>query len=89
MSQNKYYWGVVVEVLSEWSGYEPEEVHDLMKERFLAPREVELPDGLKSALYPSTRALTIEQFSSYVNRVAEWAAKQGCHIPEAHEVLDA
>lgn len=35
---NNYYWGVIVEVLSEHTGYTPDEIHDYCKRHFL-PRE--------------------------------------------------
>ena len=33
--QSKYYWGVIVEMISQHTGYTPEEVHELLKQRFL------------------------------------------------------
>lgn len=34
--QNKYYWGVVLEIISEYTGYSPEEVHEMMRAKFLS-----------------------------------------------------
>jgi hypothetical protein len=31
LSQNSYYWGIVVAMLAEAAGYSPEEMHDALK----------------------------------------------------------
>ena len=86
MSQNRYYWGVVLATLSEWSGHEPEELHDYLKQKFLTPSDDELPNGTVIRVYPSTTTLTIEEFGAYVDRVVRWAADQGVYVPSADEV---
>ena len=88
MSQNRYYWGVILATLSEWSGHEPEEFHDFFKESWLHPVTRELPNGNEMTAIPTTTALTVEQFSEYVDRVVRWAAEQGVHVPDANEVTD-
>lgn len=89
MSQNKYYWGVVLQVLSEWSGHEPEELHDYFKTQFLEECDRDLPGGTRISVHPSTRALEVEEFSAYVERVKRWAAGERVYIPDPNEVLDA
>jgi hypothetical protein len=68
--QNRYYWGVVVAMLSEYTGYEHEEMHDALKLLFLrkpahAPG---LPDTLRS-----TSDLSTKEFEDYLERVRRWA----------------
>lgn len=68
--QNRYYWGVVVALLSEYTGYEHEEMHDALKLLFLrkpahAPG---LPDTLRS-----TSDLSTKEFEDYLERVRRWA----------------
>ncbi len=80
--QNRYYWGCVIKTLSEWSGYEPEEMHEALKAEFLA-----LPDiktGLRIA--HSTAQMDTAQFSEYVEQVRRWAAGHGVVIPDAGAV---
>lgn len=31
---NRYYWGVILAILSEDTGYEPDELHEYFKKRF-------------------------------------------------------
>lgn len=86
MSQNRYLWGVCYPTLSEWSGHDPEELHEHLKDRFLEREQRELPNGTVMVIHPTTRTLTVEQFSAYVDRVVRWAAEQGVRIPDANEV---
>jgi hypothetical protein len=86
MSQNKYYWGVVLATLSEWSGHEPEELHEHFKRALLEPCEDQLPSGQKITTWPSTTTLTVQAFTRYVDQIAKWASEQGVYIPSADEV---
>jgi hypothetical protein len=86
MSQNRYYWGVVLATLAEWSGHTAEELHGFLRDEFLTPREKKLPSG-QSISYPvSTTTLTVHEFTAYIDQVMRWAAEQGVYIPEASEV---
>ena len=87
MSQNRYYWGVVLATLAEWSGHDPEELHDHLK-GFLGQEAHELPSGERIRFHPSTTDLTIEEFSAYVDKVIQWAGEQGVRIPGPDEVTD-
>ena len=86
ISQNSYLWGVVYATLAEWSGHEPEEIHEALKELFLGQTPREFPSGDKLMVRPSTTSLTVEEFSGYVDKINRWAAERGCFIPSAEEV---
>ena len=84
LPQNAYYWGVVIPLLSEYFGYESEEMHDEMKLKFYP-----LPSKLdpKKIIGGSTTRLSVDDFlngeGSYVNRIRRWAAMEyGIHIPD-------
>ena len=80
--QNKYYWGVVIKLLSDWAGYEPEEMHESLKDRFLA-----MPDartGLR--ISHSTTKMTTNEFSEYIETVKRFAAENGINIPEPGQI---
>ncbi|MFH2074566.1 MAG: hypothetical protein ABIJ57_04345, partial [Pseudomonadota bacterium] len=81
--QNRYYWGVVVSILADHFGYEPEELHEEMKLMF---------NPIQSKIDPSrtiggstTKMSTVEFFSdedSYVERICRWSATEhGVYIP--------
>jgi hypothetical protein len=83
LDQNAYYWGVVVPILADHFGYEPEELHEEMKYLF---------NPIQSKLDPSrniggstAKMSTVEFYSdesSYVERICRWSASEhGLYIP--------
>lgn len=79
--QNRYYWGVVVEILSEHIGFSPEEMHEILKHKFLNPFE---KMGYK--IYPNTTQLTTVEFKNYIEKIQRWAAQElQCVIPDPNE----
>lgn len=86
LKANAYLWGVVYAALADWSGHEPEEIHDAMRAMFLPTRELGLPDGRTAAALTSTAGLDSEAFGSYVEKVKRFGAEQGLHIPDPNEV---
>lgn len=80
---NRYYWSVVVALVAEYCGYEPEEAHDALKLMFLTDHTADGP----LPLVKSTAKLTQSEFSDYIERVKRWAATDlGVVIPEANEI---
>jgi hypothetical protein len=83
LNQNSYYWGVVIEMLSEASGYEPEEMHDALKERFLRIHAYTALPTVRS-----TTDLTTVEFEEYMRQCRQLSAEMfGLYIPEPNEVL--
>lgn len=81
--QNAYYWGVVLELLSDWSGYAPEEVHEALKAKFLGSF-----DSSKGLLISnSTSDLDTAEYEAYLANVRKWAEGQGLFIPLPNEKL--
>jgi hypothetical protein len=78
---NAYLWGCVYKLLAEFCGYEPEELHDAMKMKFLRIHEdTDLPS------IRSTAKLNTVEFAEYVEQVRRLAAEMGCYIPDPGEV---
>ena len=73
-AENNYYWGVVVEVLGEFFGYDQEDMHELLKLQHnskilnVKGKEVRIPQ--------STARLNIQQFEDYCERIRRWAATE-------------
>lgn len=87
MPQNRYYHGVVVDMIAGYIGESREDTHELLKAKFLPARSIELLDGQGLTMPPSTRGLNVEQFSAYVEQVRVWAAQfLGLSIPDANQV---
>ncbi|HEY9874610.1 MAG TPA: hypothetical protein V6D12_14315 [Candidatus Obscuribacterales bacterium] len=87
-SQNRYYWGVIVEILSEHTGFTREEMHEILKHKFLktfgimntnnGPQEFERTK--------STTELSTKEMEEFLSQVRVWAsAELGCWIPEPNE----
>jgi len=74
--QNSYYWGVIVKLLSEHLGYYPEEIHGIIKFKFVYTKDED-----------STRDLSTYEFSEFTEQIIEWAAQEfNLVIPYPNEV---
>jgi hypothetical protein len=85
--QRGYYFGVVVEILSDHFGYELDEMHEELKLKF-NPVKSKLSGG-KTIGGSTTELLRDKYFGdeqSYVSRICRWAAGEGVYIPEPNKV---
>jgi len=78
LNQNAWYWGCIVEAISEHTGYTPDEVHDLLKQKFI-PKKLAIQDGngeIKDELVigGTTTKLNKVQFGEYCEAIRRWAA---------------
>lgn len=80
-NQNKYYWGVVIAILSDEIGYSTEEMHEALKYKFL------LVDNYKEIpTVRSTSDLSTIEFEEYMTNVRQWAsADLQIYIPLPNE----
>jgi hypothetical protein len=85
--QNRWYWGCVVKLVADHTGYTPDEIHEIYKAKFI-PKELAILDGNgdvtdKFVLGGSTTQLSVEDFASYCERIREWAADElDVYIPD-------
>lgn len=88
--QNRAYWPCIVKPCSESSGYEPDEVHDILK-RFCNPKTVEILNRETGEVQEviiggSTTTLDVEEFSNYFRRCQQFAAETwDCYCPDPSE----
>jgi hypothetical protein len=81
--QNKYMWGVVYAIISEQTGYDPEQVHDAMKVKFASKH---LDNGL--VITERTSKMDTARMTQYIDDIKRWAAEfLGLYIPDAGEVV--
>lgn len=85
--QNRWYWGVIVESISEHTGYTPDEVHEFLKAKFI-PKRLAMADGngeIKDELViggTTTRFNKLE-FGEYCESIRQWAATElDINIPD-------
>ncbi len=84
LNQNAYYWGVVIKLIADHSGYrgrkEILEVADEMRKKFL---KVVL---FGEAFVLSSTALNTVQFEEYQSKIRQWASiALDLYIPEPNE----
>jgi hypothetical protein len=77
---NRYYWGVIIDILSKHCGYTPDEMHFALKQKFLSDHGYDDKGLMKIG---STAALTTDEFIDYTNRIVIWAAQDlKVYIPD-------
>lgn len=82
--QNRYYWGVVIDILGKTFGYEPEEMHEALKFKFLQI-DSSIQPGLVSV--QSTAKLSTAEFMDYIANIQRWAAQEfKIYLPDPNEV---
>lgn len=82
--QNRYYWPVIVGMISEHTGHTPDEIHEFLKVRF-NPYWIEI-DGEKTRVGLSTTELSTVQMEEYQSRIRTWAGTElGLYIPVPNE----
>jgi len=76
-NQNDYFHGVICGLLSEHTGYEPTEMKDILKQKFLLVRDDKFPRCRK------TSELNTEEMSNFMDQCIRWAAIDlGLVIPD-------
>ena len=78
--QNRWYWGVIVDLLSEYTGFTPDEMHEVLKAKFL-PKKLAVADqnGVIRGEYViggTTTKLDKVEFGEFCESVRRWAAEE-------------
>ena len=69
LNQNSYYWGVIIEILSSYFGYDKEEMHLALRFKFLKKH-----GDTDLVTVGSTAALSTVGFTNYIDEIIRWAA---------------
>lgn len=80
---NRFYWGVVVKLLAEHCGYDPQEMHEALAMRFLRIEDCPITGAPRRKHTPKTDT---QEFSEYVTHCIRLAAELGVVIPDAKDV---
>lgn len=87
--QNRYYWGVVIKMLADHTGYTKEEMHEAMKNTYLGRRFIEF-NGKEVELSKSTKDIDTKEMSEYTERVRQFAAEfLALNIPDPDQAQAA
>jgi len=91
INQNKYYWGVVIELLCHGedgkggTGYSTDEMHELVRGKFLAEEKKVGKDIIHYSR--STTSLKTNEFETLMTKIREWAsAELEIFVPLPNEV---
>lgn len=83
LNQNKYYWGVVVKILANHTGYTSDETHQELARMFLGY------DNNGKRFVKSTTKLNTFDFEQYMDKCRKWASEEmNVHIPLPNEVTE-
>lgn len=81
---NRFYWGVVVPLIAEHLGYQKDELHEALKQKFLSLDAEPDAHGLMRAR--STASMTKKEFGDFLENVITWAGSEfGIEIPEPRD----
>lgn len=89
LAQNRYYWGVVIALLVEYSGSKADDIHEYLLMECFGTEEYEVFDKrrvrpVRTTTHP--KKMTVDEFEAYMEWCRGWAARRGVIIPEPNEV---
>lgn len=78
--QNRWYWGVIVASIAEYTGYTADETHEILKAKFI-PKQIAVCDGNGEVvdgfvIGGSTAKLGKQAFGDYCEAIRGWAAEK-------------
>lgn len=86
LNQNSYYW-VCLGIVGKHCGYTSDEMHELMKFKFLGVQEMSIKhtgEVLKSL--KSTSKLNTLEFTAYIENIRNWSLNElDCYLPTPEE----
>jgi len=83
--ENDYYWGCPVSLISEHTGYTPEETHEFLKLKFLS--KIIVMAGKDERIPRSSTELSTLEWEKWMTEIREWAAQElNLVIPEPNQV---
>lgn len=84
VQQNKYYWGVILLLVSQHTGFTPKECHEVFKKKFLTYWK--LYKKHKYAFTRSTTTLDLGEFADYMEKIRQFVAESfKFYIPDPNE----
>jgi hypothetical protein len=83
LAANAYYWGVVIPAFCELTGYEKDEMHEVLAMHFLRIEDDPLTGAPRRERTPNC---STPKFQEYVDRLRRFGAEMGLYIPDPNEV---
>ena len=82
--QNRMMWGVYYRAISDYTGYLPEEIHEICKHKFLKHSAVKLGETEYDVVV-SSATIPRDEFTQYMENVRQWGIELGCLMPEPEQ----
>lgn len=83
LKQNKYYWGVLVKIIAQHTGYTSDETHQELARMFLSYKN----NG--KTFVKSTTKLNTGEFETYAEQCRTWAqSEMDCYVPLPNEITE-
>ena len=85
-NQNRYYWEVVVSILASELGYFKDEMHDILRRKFLGYTKPNPTTGEEEWFAKSTTTLNTQEMEEYLESIRVWAVRElDIYIPLPNE----
>jgi len=84
VEQNDYYWTVLTHISQE-TGYTKDDLHDMMRYKFLGMQKKEVA-GVVIEYLPSTTKLKVGDMADYITQIDAWSAERGIALPARIEL---
>lgn len=84
--QNAYLHGVVLKIISDWSGHTVEELKEVYKTAFGAKVPFDLPGGKRILVNKSTALYERFEMTEFIERIRAEVAEYGVVIPDPENV---
>ncbi len=85
LSQNSYYWAVVLSMIAAHTGCSSEDMHAVLKDLFLPRKFVKL-NGKEIEVRKTTTDLSSGEFNLYLTQIAAWASSElGLALPTSNQ----
>ena len=86
-NQNRYYWGIIVNGLASEFGYFRDEIHQLLRQKFLGYTRQNPITGKTEQFVRSTTDLNTEEMEQYLESIRVWALSEfSVYLPTPNEI---
>lgn len=88
LAQNKYYWGVIVPMLASEFGYYKDEMHEVLRRKFISYTKENPFTGETEMFARSTTKLNTIDMEIYLECIRAWALSEfSIYLPLPNEFL--
>jgi hypothetical protein len=88
LAQNRYYWGVIIPMLSSEFGYFKDEMHELLRRKFLSYTKANPYTGEAEMFARSTTKLNTADMEIYLESIRAWALSEfAVYLPLPNEFI--